>query len=419
MMCRAAHGPGASRGGGFGRFGGIVRSNRKLVVSAAIAALAVSLATAAPEPARAADAPQTAASSRAGAAVDLYAPDAQVYARQLSDGQIHPWHLQGEIWLLAGEPRESNVAVQIGNDGVLVVDTGEQATALKLLAQILQLAREHAGDQKAIRFVINTNGVADHIGGNQVIREAGSTIAGAQAGAGFRFDTGDAAGIVPGASVIANQNVLTRLVAESAAGVKGTAQPLWPTDTEDFDLYNWWFNGEAVRLFHPHSANTDGQLMVQFRRSDVIAAGDIIDTNSYPLIDVARGGSVDGELVALHHLIDLAVPAGRQEGGTVVVPGHGKLCDQSDVVHYANMVTIIRNRVQYYKNRGKTLQQVLALGVTSDYDERWGSSEGPWTTQDFVTAVYNTLPKKGPSFSMLNTALVPAPSGAVPGVKMY
>src|SRR6185312_1864177 len=124
---------------------------------------------------------------------------------------------------------------------------GEQATAPKLLAQILQLAQEHAGDQKAIRLVVNSNGRADHIGGNQVIREAGSTIAGAQAGAGFRFDTGDAAGIVPGASVIANQNVLTRLVAESAAGAKGTAPPLWPTDTEDFDLYNWWFNGEAVR----------------------------------------------------------------------------------------------------------------------------------------------------------------------------
>jgi glyoxylase-like metal-dependent hydrolase (beta-lactamase superfamily II) len=357
----------------------------------------------------------------AGAGVNLYALGANVYGPYQGGGQIRPWHVQGEVWLLAGEPRASNVAVQIGDDGVLVVDTGAQSMAPELLAQIQQLAREHAVDQGAIRFVVNTNGRADHIGGNAVIRAAGSTIAGA-AGGGGRIAAGEEsrgiAGVIAGAAVIANQNVLTRLVAENAAGGRDAAQPLWPTDTEDFDLYNSWFNGEAVRLFHPSSANTDGQLMVQFRRSDVIAAGDVIDMNAYPVIDVARGGTIDGELVALNHLIDLAVPAERQEGGTVVIPGHGRLCDQSDVVHYKDMLTVIRNRVQFYRNQGKTLQQVLALGVTADYEERWGASAGAWTTTDFVTAVYRTLSPKGPMFSMRDAALVPAPD-SVPGLKLY
>jgi len=356
--------------------------------------------------------------SAAGEPVNLYAPDAHPYAPFQGDGEIHAWHAQGAVWLLAGEPGESNVAVQFGNEGVLVVDTGTQAMAPRLLAQILRLAQEHAGDQKAIRLVVNSNGRADHIGGNRVIREAGSTIAGAQAGAGFRFDRPDTAGIVPGAAVIANQNVLTRLVTEAASGAAQAAQALWPTDTEDFDLYNTWFNGEAVRLFHPHSANTDAQLMIQFRHSDVIAAGDVLDTTSYPLIDVARGGSIDGELVALHQLIDLAVPAERQEGGTVVIPGHGALADQSDVVHYADMLTIIRDRVQFYKNQRKTLPQILALGVSADYDQRFGASDGHGSAGDFISAVFRTLPARGPVFSMQTVTLVPA-GDRVANKKLY
>ncbi len=391
------------------------------IVSAALVLAAAGFVPVASEPAAAADARKQTLQPSADEAVNVYAPNADVYARYQGDGDIHPWHVQGQIWLLAGESGESNVTVQIGNEGALVVDTGTQAMAPKLLAQIRQLIQEHAGDQKAIRFVVNTNGRADHIGGNQVIGEAGSTIVGS-AGGGGRLSPGSesrgTAGVVPGAIVMASQNVLARLAAESAGGEADAGQKLWPTETEDFDLYNTWFNGEAVRLFHPHNANTDGQLIVQFRRSDVIAAGDVLNTDSYPMIDVARGGSIDGELVALNQLIDLAVPAERQEGGTVVVPGHGPLGDQSDVVHYRDMLTIIRNRVQFYKNEGKTLQQVLALGVTADYDRQWGAANGTSATRDFIAAVYQTLPRKGPVFSMHTVTLVPS-ADAVPGFRTY
>lgn len=323
------------------------------------------------------------------------------------DGSIHVRHVQGNIWLLAGEPGMSNVVVQVGDEGALVVDTGTQSMADKLLAQIRQLAELHGGDQTEIRYVIDTDGEGDHIGGNEVVRRGGSSIVAGN----VAFDN---PGLESGAAVLANQNVLTQLVADSAAG-HGLGQPFWPTDTNDFDLYNMHFNGEAVRLFHPHRAATDGNLMVEFRRSDVIAAGDTLSMLSYPLIDVAHGGTIDGELVALNKLIDLAVPADKQEGGTLVVPGHGRVCDQADVVHYKNVITIIRNRVQYYKNQGKTLAQVLALKPSVDYDQRWGTENGPWTTRQFIEAVYKTLPTKGASFSMQTQTVVPAPGDGHPG----
>jgi glyoxylase-like metal-dependent hydrolase (beta-lactamase superfamily II) len=345
-----------------------------------------------------------------GDPVNLYAPEAGVYGPSRQDGEIHPRHVLGQVWLMAGEPGESNVAVQLGDQGVLVVDTGARAMAPKLLAGIQRLAQEHGGEKKAIRKVINTNGRDDHIGGNDTLRKAGSQIvAGEEAAQQNAF-------VSPGAEVVAHENVLKRLVAESTAGgADPSRRLLWPTDTEGFEIDNTRFNGEAVQIYHPHNANTDGQLMVLFRGSDVIAAGDVVDMTSYPIIDVARGGTIDGELVALNKVIAMAAPANQAEGGTVIIPGHGRLCDQTDVVLYKNMITIIRNLVQYYKNQGKTLQEVLALKPSEGYDQRWGATSRPWTTRDFITAVYQTLPAKGPVFfSMQEGALVPstaAPSG--------
>ena len=156
------------------------------------------------------------------------------------------------------------------------------------------------------------------------------------------------------------------------------------------------------------SGNTDGQLIIAFRESDVIAAGDLVDMTSYPFIDTKAGGSIDGLLVALNQLIAMAAPDRQSEGGTVIVPGHGRMIDQSEVALYRNMVTIIRNLVQYYKNEGKTLNEVLALKPSDGYDARWGKTTGPWTTRDFITAIYQTLPAKGPVyFTMKNATLVP------------
>jgi cyclase len=191
--------------------------------------------------------------------------------------------------------------------------------------------------------------------------------------------------------------VLTRLVAESTAP-GGPSRELWPTDTEGFDIDNTRFNGEGIQIVHPRSGNTDGQLIVHFRGSDVIAAGDIVDMTGYPFIDVKAGGSIDGLLVAINRLISMAAPDDQSEGGTVIVPGHGRMIDQSEVALYRNMLTIVRNLVQYYKNQGKTLEEVLALKPSEGYDPRWGRTTGAWTTRDFITAIYQSLPAKGPVF---------------------
>jgi glyoxylase-like metal-dependent hydrolase (beta-lactamase superfamily II) len=328
---------------------------------------------------------------------------------------VFPSHVNGQIWLVAGEPGESNVAVQVGDDGALVVDTGTQAAAPKLLAAIQGVIRQHAGDRKALSVIIDTNGRLDHIGGNAVIARAGTQIMGGHEAADAKEFAGESE---QAAEVLAEQSVLTRLVQEQDASGPHAPQALWPTITEDFDLYNMTFDGEAVQVYHPHYANTDGQLMVFFRQSNVIAAGDVVDMRTYPIIDVARGGTIDGELVALNKLIEMAVPAAFAEGGTMVIPGHGALCDQADVESYKNMITTIRNRIQFYKNEGKSLEQVLALKPSAGWDERWGATSGPGSTRDFITAVYRTLPAKGPPFSMHTVTLVPS-TATVSGGRQY
>jgi glyoxylase-like metal-dependent hydrolase (beta-lactamase superfamily II) len=293
---------------------------------------------------------------------------------------------------MAGEPGESNVTAHAGDQGVFVIDSGTQAMAPKLAVHLQRLAKEHADDQNAIRMVLNTNGRADHIGGNEIVGKAGSQIIGGEEA------RQQATFATPGAEVLAHENMLSRLSAEN------TNSALWPTDAEGFDVDNRRFNGEAVQIYHPHSANTDGQLIVMFRESDVIVAGDVVDMTTYPIIDAARGGTIDGELVSLNKVIEMAVPSKQADGGTLIIPGHGRLCDQTDVVLYKNMITIIRNNIQYYKNQGKTLQEVLALKPTEGYDQRWGRTTGGWTTRDFVTAVYETLPAKGPVFFSIGGA---------------
>ncbi|MGB7219291.1 MAG: MBL fold metallo-hydrolase [Vicinamibacterales bacterium] len=339
----------------------------------------------APPPA-AAQAPQ----SGFGEPVNIYARNP--YAPPRGDGEIHAEHVAGQVWIMTGQPGGSNVVVQLGDQGVLIVDTGTKETSAKLLAAIQRLAQER-GERKEIRKIINTNGRLDHVGGNETIAKAGSQIvSGEERAAQLAFGSS-------GAMVVAHENVLRRMHADPTGAFKG----LEPTDGESFEIINERFNGEAFQLLHPKTANTDGQLVVMFRGSDVIVAGDVVNMLTYPVIDVKAGGTIDGTLVAVNKVIEMAAPGKQAEGGTVIVPGHGRTADQADVALYRNMLTIIRNNVQYYKNQGKTLQQVLDLKPSEGYDQRWGGAGGSWTTREFLTAVYETLPAKGPVFFSYKT----------------
>ena len=173
----------------------------------------------------------------------------------------------------------------------------------------------------------------------------------------------------------------------------------WPTETFNQARKYLYLNDEGIEVFHPPAAHTDGDAIVFFRRSDVVVAGDVFDTTRFPVIDVSRGGTIHGEIAALQKLVDTAIPSVpivSREAGTLVIPGHGRICDQMDVVDYRDMVTIIRDRVRDLKKQGLTLEQVLAASPARGYTRRYGSDSGSWTTRAFVEAVYSSLSEKAP-----------------------
>ena len=287
---------------------------------------------------------------------------AHVFAQQPpAAAQIESFHVGGNVYMLIGAG--GNIAVQTGDDGVLVVDTGLAQNSDKVLAAIKKLS------DKPIRWIINTHFHPDHTGGNEALSKAGSKTNGQPA------------------EVLAHENVLTRM---SAPAMK-LPVAAWPTDTyvpEEKDIY---FNGEAVMLYHEPNAHTDGDSIVFFRKSDVVASGDVFVTTSYPYIDQANGGSIQGEINALNRILDITVPAHEQEGGTFVIPGHGRVCDEADVLEYRDMVTIIRDRIADMVKRKLTLDQVKAAKPTLDYDLHYGSTTGFVTTAGFIEAVYKDL----------------------------
>jgi glyoxylase-like metal-dependent hydrolase (beta-lactamase superfamily II) len=299
----------------------------------------------------------------------------------VDQADVHVLPVQGNIYMLVGAG--ANITVQVGETGVLLVDTGLPAMSDQVLAAVRTLS------DKPIRFIIDTTDDPDHVGGNEKIAKAGSTITGGN----VVGDIGASAGNT--AAVIAFQTILDRM---SATTGKQSAAPqgAWPTDAYESSQKSFWFNGDSIRIFH-QPGHTDADSMVYFRREDVISSGDVFRTDSYPVIDLARGGSIQGIVAGLNHLLDLTIPAdvkSKDEGGTMVIPGHGRLCDQADVVVYQEMVTIIRDRVQDMVSKGMTLEQVKAARPTRDYDPLYGTDKGPWTTDMFVEAVYRNLSAK-------------------------
>jgi glyoxylase-like metal-dependent hydrolase (beta-lactamase superfamily II) len=294
---------------------------------------------------------------------------------QAPPAEISVLPVQGNVYMLVGAG--GNITVQTGDEGVLLVDSGLAQNAEKVIEAVRRLSA------KPFRYIINTHVHADHTGGNLAIGQLGSRIAGGNVGAG--------AG--PGAGIVAHETVLNRMSAPPGAQ-PATPFAAWPTDTYFTKKKELYFNGESIVVEHQPTAHTDGDSFVYFRRSDVVSTGDIFLTTSFPILDAGRGGGIDGIVSALNRLIDITIPKDKQEGGTYVIPGHGRLSDEADVVEYRDMTTIIRDRIGDLVRKGRTLAQVKAARPVLDYEGRYGATTGFWTTDMFVEAVYNDLSRK-------------------------
>jgi cyclase len=301
---------------------------------------------------------------------------ASVSLSSAQDIEVLP--VQGNVYMVASAG--GNITLQVGKSGVLMVDTASAPMSGKVLAAIRKLS------EKPLRYVVNTAVDADHIGGNESLAKV--------------FGSATEVSVVntPGGSatqtvaILAHQKVLDRMSAPDGARPPWPTTA-WPTDTflgEEKELY---FNGEGIQILHQPAAHTDGDSIVYFRRSDVISAGDIFITTGYPVIDLAKGGSLQGVITGLNRILDLAIPAHHEEGGTYVIPGHGRICDEFDVLEYRDMITIIRDRIQAMIKKGMTLEQVKAARPSRDYDPQYGATSG-WTTDMFVEAAYKSLAKK-------------------------
>ena len=322
-------------------------------------------------------------------------------------GEVDVLPVRGNVYAIFGAG--GNIVVSVGNDGVLLVDAGRVEMSDKVLAAVQRLQREWVvrhepksigfgaetrssvserhitAPPKPIRYILDTSADADHVGGNEKLRKAGHTFTGGNV-------AGNIADASEGAAILAHENVLTRL-AHGAEGQPAVPADALPTDAYFVDFYklSHYFNGEGIQLFHMPKAHTDGDSIVHFRGTDVIALGDLMSTGSYPVIDVAKGGTINGVLDGLNRVLDMSIAEFRLEGGTLMVPGHGRLVDSADVAYYRDLLTIVRDRVEDLIKKGRTLEQVKAANPSGDYDTEYGSTTGPWTTANFIEAVYKTL----------------------------
>ena len=284
--------------------------------------------------------------------------------------------LRPNFYMIAGAG--ANIGVQTGTDGVVLVNTGTREASADVLAKV----REISGGAP-VRYIINTSGEADTLGGNGAFAKSPLVL-----------------------HIASHENAL-KAVAAPTGQTSAIPSDSWPNEAFFQQRKYVFFNNEGVEMLYTPSAHTDGDVVVFFRRSDVVVAGNVLDDTRFPVIDLAHGGSIKGEIAALNRLIELAIPPGpmvgtppvgvalsEMPGGTEIVTGRGRVYRQLDLVEYRDMVVIIRDTIKFYIDKKMTLEQIQAAAPAKAWEGRFGATSGPWTTQQFVAAVYQSLLKE-------------------------
>lgn len=301
-----------------------------------------------------------------------------VHGVPAGDVEIVP--VRGKVYMLVGAG--ANITLHAGDDEVLLVDTGLESMSDKVLAAVRTIST------RPLRYIVNTTEREAHTGGNERLAAAGSTIPFRVAGD-PRVSDGRMG--QDRANVVSYLTVFHRMSAPTGQQAP-RPEAAWPDNTYSTPQKKLFINDEPVLVMH-FPSTTDGTSIVHFRTSDVVSAGDLVDLTGYPMIDVKAGGSIDAVVESLNRLIDITVPGRKSEGGTLVIPGHGRLADQPDVAYYREMVAIVRDRIKAMVAKGLTVEQVKAARPTLDFDTRYGRTTGPWTTDMFVEAAYASLKK--------------------------
>ena len=307
-------------------------------------------------------------------------------AQQNASQELDVVRVRPNFYVIAGAG--GNIAVQTGPEGTVVVNAGTAEAAGRAVAAI-----KKATDQP-IRYIIDTSADRDFVGGNAVLARAGRNIVAAGTEPLNEFER-DATGGYP-ATIVSTEQILVRM---SALNGQKAAYPseAWPQETFPDRRKDYYMNHEGIQIYREPPAHSDSDSIVLFRGSDVVVTGDIIDANRFPVIDIASGGGIQGEVEALNQVIDLSfrpMPFVFAEGGTYVVPGHGRIYDRQDAVEYRDMVVTIRDIIQDMIQRGMTLPQIKEASPAKAYEREYGAKSGSWTTDDFVEAVYKGLTEK-------------------------
>jgi glyoxylase-like metal-dependent hydrolase (beta-lactamase superfamily II) len=324
---------------------------------------------------------------------------------------LHVLPVQGNVYMVTGAG--VNIAVSTGPDGTVAVDSGPAARGEEIRDRVLQLTATvnstprpnqcrglACGDSpyrwsspslaaeiaspagpKPVRYLINTSGDLDRVGANDKLAElpANSPIVAV---------TFSPLAVGATATIVAHENVLERMLAVKPKLPENGI----PTETFHGSKYkiSQFLNGEGIEVRHIPAAHSNGDSIVWFRGSDVLAIGELMRATSYPVIDLANGGTIDGLLAGLNEVLDIAIPEFRAQGGTLIIPGRGRLVDMGDVANYRNMVAILRDRVKALKDKGQTFEQVLAAKPSLDYDAWYGGSPD-WSARQFLEAIYKSV----------------------------